>query len=190
MASPGTPGEDEGLRGARVGGALAQGHCTESGVLENEPALCLWCSGETAPPPREVIRSPQAVVPCTLRPKPRKNITQGPCYLKKEGKNLATQAPNNNQQLANLFFLNCPEVAMVTRMRSSRAFWSKGWPGAGVKPRRRPGRCGLAGPPVSRLARGVGGSWGTAAAVQDRGMWCSSAALLRCWRQNLSPTLK
>lgn len=66
-------------------------------------AFCLWCSDEIAPPPREVIRSLQAV-PCTLHPKPRKSITQGPCYLKKEGKNLATRAPNNNQQLTNLFF--------------------------------------------------------------------------------------
>lgn len=103
-----TPGEDEEPRGAYVGGARAQGHPVENGFPGGQSWTCANDAQARHRLPSEVPR--------TLYPKLVKTLLRALVILKRKGRVQPTQAPNNNQQLTNLFFLNFPEVAMVTCM--------------------------------------------------------------------------
>lgn len=86
----------------RVGGALTQGHPTQNSHPRTEPGCVTVVRGRDAPPHLKVIRSLEAAA--TLDAVPEKLIKvlfRDLVILKKKER---TQAPNNNQQLTNLFF--------------------------------------------------------------------------------------
>lgn len=108
-----TPGEDEGLRGARVGGTLVKVTPWRTVLLQDRAGLADGAQRRYHLPVRD----------CT--PKRIEALLRDLIILKRKRRTQPTHVPDSNQQLTNLFFFKLPEVAMVTCMRSSQASCSK-----------------------------------------------------------------